>query len=449
MNPIRLALRSLSKSPAYTLIAIITLALGIGVNTSMFSLVNELLFDSGPFPKAGDIHQLLVETRQGRRYSYSEMEIREIREKADSFQSLTVLRYGNSALAEPGRPAEQVDSALASAEFFDVFGMQPFLGRAFTADETRQGNNQVIILSHSFWQQRFAGDRNVIGRTLRVDAETVTIIGVMPPEFSWRMLWGNTAFWRPLNYTADQLKRRNFRAFQLIGRMKPGATDEQLAASLAPLAAAQLKDFPQEYNGLTYRPVPLHEAQMDDEGRSIVYMLLGLSGFVLLLACANLANLQLARATSAMRDFAIRAALGASRARLIGQQLTECLLLALGGGALGLLFGWSINRVLSAMISIGDEPGGLNLPIDGKILLIAFLVAAATGIIFGIVPAWLSSRTDVVTALKSQSPAGMPPRVLPQGRVAPRRAAGRREGRARHRRPHLGLRQPAQDFHRQ
>jgi len=403
MNPIRFALRSLRKSPGYTLVAIITLALGIGVNTSMFSLVNELLFRAGPFPHAKDIHQLLVDTRQGKRYSYSEMEIREIREKADSFQSLAVIRYLNSALAEPGRPAEQVDAVMASAEFFDVFGMQPFLGRAFTPEETRQGNNQVIILSHAFWQKRFAGDRDVVGRTLRVDGETVTVIGVMPPEFSWRMLWGGTVFWRPLNYSEDQLKRRNYRAFQLIGRMKPGATDAQLASSLAPLAAAQLKDFPQEYNGLIYHPVPLHEAQMDDEGRSIVYMLLGLSGFVLLLACANLANLQLARATAAMRDFAIRAALGASRARLIAQQLTECVLLSLAGGGVGLFIGWSINRMLSAMISIGQEPGGLDLPIDTNILLIAFAVAAATGVIFGIVPAWLSSRTDVVTALKSQS----------------------------------------------
>ena len=403
MNQLRFALRSLRKSPGYTVVALITLALGIGVNTSMFSLVNELLFRPGPFPQATAIHQLFVETRQDRRYSYSEAEVREIREKAEAFQSLAVMRYASSALTEPGRPAEQVQSVLASQEFFDVFGVQPFLGRAFTPEETKPGNNHVIILSHSFWMQRFGGDREVIGRTLRVDAETVTVIGVMPPEFSWRLLWGNTVFWRPLNYTPDQLKRRSYRAFQLIGRMKPGATDQQLMAALEPLAAAQLKDFPQDYNGLTYRSLPLHEAQMDDESRSIVFMLLGLSGFVLLLACANLANLQLARATSAMRDFAIRAALGASRARLIGQQLTECVLLSLGGGGLGLLFGWGVNRVLSAMIRIGNEPGGLDLPIDNRILVFAFVVAACTGVIFGIVPAWLSSRTDVVTALKSQA----------------------------------------------
>ncbi len=397
------ALRSLLKSPGYTIVALITLALGIGVNTSMFSLVDELLFRVAPFPHGPEIHQILGETRQGRRYSFSEVETREIREKSGSFASLLTMSYGGSALTEPGRPAEQVSSVQVSKEFFDVFGVQPFLGRAFTPEETTQGHNQVILLSHPFWQQRFGGSNDVIGRTLRINGESVTVIGVMPASFSWRMLWGDTAFWRPLNFTPDQVKSRTYRSFQLIGRVKPGVTGPQVMAELAPVASAQLKDFPQDYNGLTYVVPQLHEAQMDDEGRHIVLMLLGLSGFVLLLACANLANLQLARATTAMREFAIRAALGASRGRLIRQQLTECVLLAVGGGALGTLFGWGLNRVLSAIIRIGSEPGGLNLPLNGKVLLFTFAVAACAGILFGIVPAWLSSRADVVTALKSQS----------------------------------------------
>lgn len=403
MNSIRFALRSLRKSPGYTIIALITLALGIGVNTSMFSLVNELLFRPGPFPQSAEIYQILGETRTGRRWSFSETEIREIRAKASSFQSIAILNYGGSALTEPGRPAEQVQSVMVSPEFFDVFRTQPFLGRAFTAEEASPGHNQVILLSYPFWQQRFGGNPDVIGRSLRINGESVTVIGVMPASFSWRMFWGDAAFWRPLNYTPDQLKSRTFRPFQLVTRLQPGATAQQAATELATVATTQLKDFPQDYNGLSYIVLRLHEAQMDAESRRIVYMLLGLSGFVLLLACANLANLQLARATVAMREFAIRAALGASRARLIGQQLVECVLLSLGGGLLGLLCGWTVNRVLSAAIRIGDEPGGLTLPIDGRILLVTFAVAAVTGVIFGIVPAWLSSRTDVVTALKSQS----------------------------------------------
>ncbi len=403
MQNIRYALRSLLKSPGYTAVALITLALGIGVNTSMFSLVDSLLLRAAPFPDSENIYQLIADTQQGPRYNYAEVETREIREKSTSFSALTTIRYLNSALAEPGRPAEQVQAVMASAEFFDTYGVQPFLGRTFTREETQPGRNQVIILSHRFWQRRFAGSREIIGQTLRIDGEPVTVIGVMPASFDWRFMWGTTAFWRPLNFTPDQLKDRNYRTFSLVGRMKPGVNVKQAAAELAPVAASELKEFPQNYNGLTYRPLVLREAQMDDDSRHILWMLLGLSGFVLLIACANLANLQLARATTAMRDFAIRAALGASRANLIRQQLTESVLLSLGGGALGVLFALWVNHVLTAMIMIAGEPGGLDLPIDGGILGVTFAIAAVTGLIFGIVPALLSSRADVVTALKSQS----------------------------------------------
>jgi len=397
------ALRSLLKSPGYTAIALLTLALGIGVNTSMFSLVDALLFRVAPFPNGSEIHQILVDTRQGLRYSYSEVETREIREKSSSFASLLAYRYSNSALVEAGHPAEQVQSVMVSGEFYDTFRVQPMLGRLFTAEEHQPGRNQVVLLSHAFWQRRFGGDPALVGKTLRIDGQSVTVVGVMPPSFDWRMLWGTTAFWQPLNYTADQLKSRQYRAVQLLGPLKPGATAAEAMAELGPVAANQLKEFPQDYNGLNYRILKLHEAQMDNEGRQILFMLLGLSGFVLLIACANLANLQLARATVAMRELAIRAALGASRGRLIAQQLTECVLLSVAGGVLGLLFAYALNTTLTAIIRIGDQPGGLPLPIDGRILLITFAVALLTGVIFGIVPAWLSSRTDVVTSLKSQS----------------------------------------------
>ncbi|HVU17017.1 MAG TPA: ABC transporter permease [Candidatus Didemnitutus sp.] len=399
----KFALRSLLKSPGFTVVALVTLALGIGVNTSMFSLVESLLLRPAPFPEGRRMFQVIADTHQGPRYSYSEVETREIREKATSFESLTTLRYLDNALAEPGRPAEQVLAVMASAEFFSTFRVQPILGRAFTAAETEPGRNQVVVLSHAFWQRRFGGSTDIIGRTLRVDGESVTVIGVMPASFDWRFLWGQTAFWRPLNYTPDQLKRRDYRAFQMIGRLKPGVTGVQAMAELGPVAAAQLKDSPQDYDGLVYHPKVLHEAQMDNDSRRIVLMLLGLSGFVLLIACANLANLQLARATTAMRDFAIRAALGASRAQLVRQQLTECVILSLAGGGLGVMLAWWLNHVLNSIVHIANEPGGLGLELNVLVLIVNFAVAALTGVIFGIVPAWLSSRTDVVTSLKSQS----------------------------------------------
>jgi putative ABC transport system permease protein len=400
---VRFALRSLLKSPGFTIVALITLALGIGVNTSMFTLVDALLFRNAPFPHPTEIHQIMAVTSHGRLWSYSEIETREVREKATSYSSLTTIGGSQSALAEPGRPAERVNGTTVSADFFTTFGVQPQLGRPFAAEEYEQGKNQVILLSSSFWQNRFGGDRGIIGRTLRLDGETVTVIGVMPPSFDYRFLWGTTAFWRPLNYTPDQLKSRTYRIFNLIGRLKPGITAGQATAELASVAASQQKDSPQDYSGLRYQVVVLHEALMDDESRKIIWMLLGLSGFVLLIACANLANLQLARATTAVREFAIRAALGASRARLIGQQLIECLLLSITGGFLGVLLAAWINQWLASSIRIAGEPGGLPMTLNSGILLVTFAAALLTGILFGIVPAWFASRTDVVTSLKSQS----------------------------------------------
>ena len=399
----KFALRSLLKSPGYTVVALLTLALGIGVNTSMFTLMDALLFRAPPFPYPTEIHQILGHTRQGPLREYSETEVREIREKATSYSSLTTTGGIQAAMAEPGRTAERVTGAYASADFFTTFGVQPMLGRAFTAEETQPGKNQVILLSWTFWQNRFGADRNIIGRVLRLDGESVTVIGVMPQSFDYRLMWGPTGFWRPLNFTADQLKSRTYRIFNLYGRLKPGLTAGQAAAELSAVAAAQQKDFPQDYAGLRYQVVVLHEALMDDESRKIIWMLLGLSGFVLLIACANLANLQLARATTSVREFAIRAALGASRGRLILQQLTECIVLSLAGSGLGVLLALWINQALSSRIIISGEPGGLPLSLNPSILLFTLAAAVLTGVLFGIVPAWFASRTDVVGSLKSQS----------------------------------------------
>ncbi len=399
----KFALRSLLKSPGYTIVALITLALGIGVNTSMFTLVDALLFRTAPFPHPTEIHQIRAFTSRGPLWSYSEVETRELRQKAASYSSLTVIGGSQSALAEPGRPAERVNGTTVSGDFFATFGVQPLLGRPFGGDEYTQGKNQVILLSASFWQNRFGGDREIIGRTLRLDGETVTVIGVMPPSFDYRFLWGTTAFWRPLNFTPEQLKSRTYRIFNVIGRLKPGITAAQATAELSSVATTQQHDFPQDYAGLRYQVMVLHESLMDDESRKIIWMLLGLSGFVLLIACANLANLQLARATASVREFAIRAALGASRTRLIFQQLTECVLLSITGGGLGILLAMWINNWLTATIRIAGEPHGLPMTLNPAILLVSLAAALVTGVVFGIVPAWFASRTDVVTSLKSQS----------------------------------------------
>src|SRR5664280_185985 len=396
------ALRALRNSPAYTSVALLTLALGIGVNTAMFSLIDAVLFHAVPFPQADRLVQIRATTRQGEMREFAEAEQREIRAQTDAFESLTSLSRVYYSVAEPGRPAERVAGITASAEMFATFGIHPLLGRPFTAEETQQGKNQVVLLSHGLWQQRYGGRPDILGRTLHLDGETVTIIGVMPATCDYPMLWGRAALWRPLNFTHDQLTSRDYRAFMLVGRLKRDATPETTAAGLGSLAVTQQREHPQSYAGLRYRVLPLRTALMDDTASRMYWLLLGLSGFVLLIACANLANLQLARATAGLRDLAIRAALGASRGRLIVQQLFECSVLALAGGALGLIVALGINGLLEHHLLTGGA-ADFDLALNGTVLALTIAVSLVTGVLFGIVPAWLASRMDLSAALKQQS----------------------------------------------
>jgi len=402
MSALLLAIRTLRGSPGYTAIALVTLALGIGVNSAMFSLIDTVLFRSGPFPRADRLVEIRATTRQGELREFAEAEQREIRGQALPLTVLASISRVAYSVVEPGRPAERMMAVAASAELFATFGIQPLLGRTFTAEETQPGKNQVVLLSHGLWRQRYGGDPGVLGRSLHLDGEAVTIIGVMPASFDYPMLWGRAALWRPLNFTHDQLTSRDYRAFQLVGRLQEGATAGQIAAGLAPLAAVQQREHPQAYVGLRYRVLPLQEALLDDTARRMYWLLLGLAGFVLFIACANLANLQLARATAGIRDLAIRAALGASRARLIVQQLVECVVLALAGGGLGLVVAWGLNRFLERNVLVGAA-SDLRLTLDGGVVALTLLLSLASGVFFGIVPAWLVSRVDLNAALKNQA----------------------------------------------
>jgi predicted permease len=395
----RLAFRSLLRTPGFTFIALLTLALGIGVNTSMVSVLEALLFRDAPFPDAGRLVELRAVTRTGDTPVFSATEIRDLRAQSSAFAALTTVGFAQFSLAEPGQPAQRISGVNVSEDFLATFGFQPLVGRAFAREEFLPGRNQVVLLSHAFWQERFGGAADAIGRTLRLDGENVTIVGVMPPRFDYQRLWGRTAFWRPLNFTPDQLQWRDYRAFFLMGRLQPNASLAQTGAELAPLAANLEKLHPESYSALRYRAVPLQDTLVGAIGRRVSWLLLALSGFVLLIGCANLAHLQLARATAGLRDLAIRAALGASRARLLRQQLTESVVLAMGGGVLGLLLALALNRVLEADGLTEGTPIILNLPI----LTVTLVVSVVSGVVFGLVPAWLSARSDVNTVLKQQN----------------------------------------------
>ncbi len=415
LSSLRIATRTLLKSPGFTIVSLVTLALGIGVNTSMYTLVDVLLFRSAPFPEPGRMVSIQGTSPQSQHDGFSFAETEEMRAQVTTpaggagpanqthpLESLTTISFWSNTLAEPNQPAERLTSIDASADFFQTFRVQPALGRAYSAEEEVPGRNQVAVLSHALWQSRFGGDPHIIGRSIRLNAEQVTVIGVMPPSFAYPLLFGKIDLWRPITIPRHIVEDRNNRFFGVIARLNPGATLAQTQAELTPMAARWARDFPQTGKGRGFNVMDLQKSTMDSTSESFVWLLFGLAGFVLLIACANLANLQLARATANARDLAIRSALGASRGRLILHQLTECLLLAGAGGLGGVLVASWVNAVLGNAIRIGDA-GGLPLPMDGRILGVALLVSLLTGVLFGLLPAWLASRPDVVTALKTQS----------------------------------------------
>ncbi len=412
MASIALALRTLRKAPAFTIVSLVTLALGIGVNTSMYTLMDVLLFRAAPFPEPDRLVSIHGTSAQNPRDDFSFVEIEEMRAQvaaggADSskgpLQSLTAIAYWGNTLSELGKPAERLQAIDASADLFTTFRVQPLLGRAFTAEEGVPGRNQVALLGYELWQSRFGGDPAVVGRSLRLNAEPVTVIGVMPASFGYPLLFGKVDLWRPVTLPRHIVHNRNTHLFRAVGRLEPGVTHAELKARLEPLAARWAQDYPKDSTGRGFGVMELHKSTMDSAGILVVWMLMGLAGSVLLIACANLANLQLARATASAKDLAIRSALGASRGRLIAHQLTECMVLAVGGGLGGLAVAAGVNTALGRAIRIGDAGSRLPLPIDGPVLAASFLVSVVAGIGFGLLPAWMASRNDVVATLKQQS----------------------------------------------
>lgn len=389
-------------APGFAVISIVTLALGVGVNTAIFSIVNSLLFRAAPFPESDRMVQIFDVTPQFNNGRFSVQDLDELRQHSPNFSSVTSFTVWQYSLAEPDQPAEKLQCVCASKEFFDTFRVQPLLGRAFTPEEEVPGRNNVAILSYDLWQKRFGGQPDIVGKTIRLSTEPVTVIGVMPASLHFPMLWGHVDMWRPISLPRYLVEPREKRFFSAVARLKPGATPSQAEAQLAPLADRLAKDHPELNKGHSFRVRPLHDAVVDSTSRSFTWLLFGLSSFVLLIACANLANLQVARAITHARDFAIRSALGASRGRLIRQQLVQCLVLSVAGGTLGLLVASWLMDVLERNLQIQNEPL-VTLSFDPMVLTMTMVVSLLTGLGFGLVPAWLGSRVDANSALKQQS----------------------------------------------
>lgn len=398
---LRFGLRMLVKKPGFTLIAVFTMALGIGANTSMFTAVQATLLRELPYPDAVSLVRVYRTSPQSRSWPHSPANFLDQQAQNNVFERMAALNPRPFTLAEPGQPAERVRGLQASIELFPLLGIQPMLGRTFTVDEDRPGRDNVVILSHGFWLRRFAGDPNILGRLLRLDGEPVMVIGVMSAWFHDRRVGGAVDVWRPLVFTDTQRQKRDDNWLLSIARLKPGVSLTQAQAEMDSLATKLGQAYPESNSEVGLRLVPLAESG-NENGRRVIWLTMSLAGFVLLIACANLSNLQLARMTMRAREFAIRSALGARRGRLLRQLLTESLLLAVLGGLLGLLLAKWGNELLSRQI-FNDDEIGMALRLNLKVLGFAFAASTLAGLVFGLVPAWLASRTDVNSVLKQGS----------------------------------------------
>lgn len=399
MNDLRFAARQLLKSPGYTLIAVVTLALGIGLNTSMFSLMNLLILRPLSYPEKDQLVRVFRTTPQNPRNDHSAPSFIDLRRESAGFARLAAYRQWGYTLNQPGRAPVNLSALRVSADFFDVLGVRPALGRTFTAEEDQPGN-QVIVLSHASWMAQFGGDPGVVGQTFSIDGLPTTLIGVLPESFSNLMLWGPGDAFRPLGLTEEEKTNRADVSVQILARRNPDLTLEQLNSRLDTIHSNLAATRPRDQSEDGINAVSLQGSTIPPGTGISTIMLLCLAGFVLLIVCGNLANLQLARAVSRGREFAVRAALGASRAHLLRPLLTESVLLALTGGVLGILVTVWGNEWISARLS-ENLPINFDLAIDWRVLGFAVGLSLATGLIFGLAPALLSSRVNVGEALKS------------------------------------------------
>jgi putative ABC transport system permease protein len=390
----RYAVRQLRKSPGFSVIAVLTLALGIGATSAMFSVINGVLLRPLPYPNAESlvrVHEILP---QFGRFSVAPASFLDWRQQNTVFERIAAFTGGSATYTDASGP-QRVTNAAVSWDIFELLQVAPALGRGFRADEDAPGKANAIVLSHGMWQRRFGGAPDVLGRSVSLSGTPYTIIGVMPAGFSFPT--PQEEFWLPLGLNpASATRGGHFLA--VIARRKPGISEQQAEAEMKTIAERLALQYPDSSAKESAEVVSLHEQSVGDI-RPALLTLLAAVGVVVLIACANVANLLLVRASVRGKEIAIRMALGAGRRRLILQMLAESLVLSLAGGVLGLIFAYLAVKPIQTL-SAGSIPRVDGISIDATVLAFALLLSMVTGILFGLAPAWQAARSGVADVLK-------------------------------------------------
>ena len=399
VKDLRFALRMLRKSPSFSAIAVLTLALGIGANTTIFSMVNAVLLRPLPYPNSDRLVAIYNYTAADGNSTFSYLDFLEWQREDRSFAALATYRRQNFTLSGTAQ-TEHVQGDLISADFFDTLGVKPLIGRTFKSADDQLGSVPVVLLSEGIWRRRYGAQPTILGQTIALDGTAYTVVGIIPGNFYFNgneFITGDA--YTPIGQSSDwSLRDRKMTYEHGIGRLKPGVTLEQARANMDAIARRLAEQYPDTNKGNGIALVPLKQDITGDTATAL-YLLLGAVGFVLLIACVNIANLLLARSTSRMREFAVRSALGASRGRSIRQLLTESVLLSVMGGLLGLILAvWGLRGALSVLPQ--GLPRANEIGVDAHVLLFTLGISLLAGIFFGLAPALKISQTNFQETFK-------------------------------------------------